>query len=101
MREQVRERERERESRERERGGGGESWRERERKEAREQWGRTGSGRVRKNFIVSDALLKANGLRSPGTNFVDKTVKHHYKPHFWSGPTSGTKFVPGLGAFSQ
>ena len=42
------------------------------------------------NLIVFRALIKAKGLQSPGTNFMDKTLKHHYKPHFWSCPTSGT-----------
>ena len=39
-------------------------------------------------------------LQFPGTNFTDTTLKLVVKPHFWFCPTSGTEFIPGLGALS-
>ena len=51
-------------------------------------------------LIDFDPLIKGKELQCPGTNFTDTTLKLVLKPHSWSYPTSGTKFVPGLGALS-
>ena len=52
-------------------------------------------------LIDFDDLIKGEELQSPGTNFMDETLKHPestYEPYFWSCPISGKKNVPGPGA---
>ena len=54
-------------------------------------------------LIDFDAVMMGKELQSSGKNFMDRTLNTPnllIKPHVWSCPTPGTKFVPGLGVLS-
>ena len=54
-------------------------------------------------LIDFDEVINGEELQIPGTNFMDKTLKHPestYEPYFWSCPISGKKMYQGLEPFS-